>query len=598
MQRIIPRSSLRVATVLALAGVAACSDTAVSPTENPALSVSAASADETPRYRMPVARILHAINDPALTDGSVIIAMKEPLAARGTFSDGRSLPVAARFAAEAAIRSAFPGLRIEEGMVRPITYRTTSGWKADTIYRTFIVARVASSATLHALLANPYVDFLEPNWTNGVTRGSSTAVSVSTVSDNEHVSWGLDSVRARDVWALGYTGRGVNAYIVDTGVDDFDMQHPDVGSDSGMMMTSTWWDNADKTCFDSWLPCWFEQDYHGTGVYGAFIGRQNGIGSVGVSPGQYWVGVGNVVYQTTAGTFRQREVDFSDAVDAVSQYHGTEPRKVGVTSIGYDNDDTLDYQILHGAFRRSAAQGTLWFTAAGQGANSTVGLPGMYPQVIAVGGVNRRLVRRATSPIHPKIELVAPAESLVVSWNRADDYAPPFEYTRLVNGTSFGAPVAAGVARLVWEKFPLWSMNTLRAELQQHARDLGTSGKDNEYGYGMVDAFCAVQQLDPCLGTLRVGLQGPTTIGTRGTYTWEAMPTGGHGANTYQWRRRNEGVAGWTSVGTARTYSRLVDATVPSFELQVTVSSFGEHRTVTIFVDNLTYTPSCDGKGC
>jgi subtilisin family serine protease len=60
-------------------------------------------------------------------------------------------------------------------------------------------------------------------------------------------------------------------------------------------------------------------------------------------------------------------------------------------------------------------------------------------------------------------------------------------------GTSFAAPIAAGVAALVLAVIPNLSASELVSLLEQNADDLGMPGRDSYYGWGRVNAFRAVQ---------------------------------------------------------------------------------------------------------
>jgi len=60
------------------------------------------------------------------------------------------------------------------------------------------------------------------------------------------------------------------------------------------------------------------------------------------------------------------------------------------------------------------------------------------------------------------------------------------------NGTSFSAPVAAGVGALVMAANPELSNQTVENLLYSTAADLGAAGRDVNFGYGRVDAAAAV----------------------------------------------------------------------------------------------------------
>lgn len=63
------------------------------------------------------------------------------------------------------------------------------------------------------------------------------------------------------------------------------------------------------------------------------------------------------------------------------------------------------------------------------------------------------------------------------------------------NGTSMSTPHVAGVAALVWSTDPSRTHAEVRAALQQTALDLGQSGRDNSYGFGLVQAQAAANLL-------------------------------------------------------------------------------------------------------
>ncbi|NVJ51728.1 MAG: S8 family serine peptidase [Gammaproteobacteria bacterium] len=63
------------------------------------------------------------------------------------------------------------------------------------------------------------------------------------------------------------------------------------------------------------------------------------------------------------------------------------------------------------------------------------------------------------------------------------------------NGTSMATPHVSGVAALVWSQFPSCTAAQIRNVLGVTAEDLGSSGRDTKYGFGMVRAQAAVNYL-------------------------------------------------------------------------------------------------------
>jgi hypothetical protein len=92
--------------------------------------------------------------------------------------------------------------------------------------------------------------------------------------------------------------------------------------------------------------------------------------------------------------------------------------------------------------------------------------------------------------------------------------------------------------------------------------------------------------------SLTASISGPGTITAKGTYTWEAMPSGGSGGYTYAWSIFYPGSGASWSLGTAKTQSKTVYADDEEFELRVTVRSGTSGTTATLLVKE------CIGTSC
>ncbi len=136
----------------------------------------------------------------------------------------------------------------------------------------------------------------------------------------------------------------------------------------------------------------------------------------------------------------------------------------------------------------------LVFMAAG----NTDGLVNMsqFSNLIFVSGTdqnNQRWNDGQTGNTHgssygPYIDLAAPAANPIF----VADPGSPSGYG-VGDGTSFAAPLAAGVAGLIWSINPNLTPDQVKNILYTTADDLGPPGWDETYGYGLVDAGAAVQ---------------------------------------------------------------------------------------------------------
>ena len=77
----------------------------------------------------------------------------------------------------------------------------------------------------------------------------------------------------------------------------------------------------------------------------------------------------------------------------------------------------------------------------------------------------------------------------------ASTYTFPGSGYEAWDGTSMATPHVSGVAALVWSYNPTWTNQEIRDALNATAEDLGTAGRDNYYGYGLIQAKAALDYL-------------------------------------------------------------------------------------------------------
>jgi serine protease len=95
----------------------------------------------------------------------------------------------------------------------------------------------------------------------------------------------------------------------------------------------------------------------------------------------------------------------------------------------------------------------------------------------------------------------AASGSTLTETNVADDYATE-------SGTSMACPHAVGVAALVWSVAPNASPSDVKSALFNSATDLGASGRDPVYGYGLLDALASARQLNPAAFAVKGRMPG------------------------------------------------------------------------------------------
>ena len=149
--------------------------------------------------------------------------------------------------------------------------------------------------------------------------------------------------------------------------------------------------------------------------------------------------------------------------------------------------------MLQLAMKNAHDKGVVLIAASGNlGPKSPPLYPAAYPRVIAVTATDDRDRLFAQSVRGPHIALAAPGVDIVVP-------APNKEY-QFTTGTSVAAAHVSGVAALLIERHPEVDADTVFEVLTSSARRLDPKGRDDEFGWGLVDPSNALAELDARLG--------------------------------------------------------------------------------------------------
>jgi subtilisin family serine protease len=136
------------------------------------------------------------------------------------------------------------------------------------------------------------------------------------------------------------------------------------------------------------------------------------------------------------------------------------------------------------------AKGAVLVAAAGNfGPKSPPQYPAVDPNVIAVSATDANDQMFRASNIGPHVAVAAPGVDILLP-------APDSDY-QIISGTSFSAAYVSGVAALMLERAPHLTPDGVRKILQDTAKDLGPTGKDPEFGAGLVDAYQAILGTQP-----------------------------------------------------------------------------------------------------
>ncbi|MEU4290928.1 S8 family serine peptidase [Kribbella sp. NPDC026596] len=271
----------------------------------------------------------------------------------------------------------------------------------------------------------------------------------------------LNTVRIPQAWDVSKSTGNQIVAVLDTGID---AGHPDLVGHlvAGYNATSTTRPNP------------VDDNGHGTMVAGIIAAStNNGAGVAGVG----WSS--KVMPVKVAGANGiANDLDLVEGIDwAIG--HGATVLNVSIANPG-------DNPVLHDAIKRAIAKGVIVVAAAGNDGSAVQQYPAAYPEVIAVGATNAGGVLTDFSSYGDWVDLAAPGWDIVTTAPRGtSQYA-------YCSGTSCSAPIVAGVAALVKNKWPTFTPAQVESRLKSLARDAGPRGNDPYYGAGIVDAYAAL----------------------------------------------------------------------------------------------------------
>ncbi|MFT3737646.1 MAG: S8 family serine peptidase [Breznakibacter sp.] len=213
--------------------------------------------------------------------------------------------------------------------------------------------------------------------------------------------------------------------------------------------------------------------------------------------------------------------DVADAIDyAVS--HGAHVINLSYSfpDMGWPiNDVALRVPLVYDAIKNAYQNNVVITASMGNefNENNSVRYPaGFSEQVIAVGATNANGARSSFSNTGPHIDLSAPGSGIWTTERGGGVHNP--------SGTSFSAPMVAGVAGLVISQGKDRNFNLtnddVRHILELTATDVADVGFDNETGHGIVNAHKALQLLDEPNGLYHYTSTGGTSVKVQTIDKW------------------------------------------------------------------------------
>ncbi len=153
--------------------------------------------------------------------------------------------------------------------------------------------------------------------------------------------------------------------------------------------------------------------------------------------------------------------------------------------------------MLQLAMKNAYAKGVVLIAAAGNaGAKSPPLYPAADPHVIAVTATDQNDQLFGQANQGPHVAVAAPGVDITVP-------APSDAY-QVTTGTSVAAAHVSGVAALLVERHPSVDAATILEVLTASAKRLGAQGRDDQFGWGLVDPASALAELDARIADSKV----------------------------------------------------------------------------------------------
>jgi subtilisin family serine protease len=303
--------------------------------------------------------------------------------------------------------------------------------------------------------------------------------------------WGLDRIDQRALplnnqFSRAYTGSGVTAYIIDTGVLS---THTEFGGRVLSGFSSVSDSNGTEDC-----------NGHGTHVAGT-VGGSN----YGVAPG---VAIVPVRVLDCSGSGSTSGV--IAGIDWMIANHVAGTPAVANMSLGGGRSSALDIAV-----QSAVADGVVLVVAAGNStANACQSSPAGEPLAITVGSTTSADARSSFSNYGSCVDVFAPGSSITSAWYTS------ITASNTISGTSMASPHVAGVVALGLEIAP----NSSVAQISDWITSTATPGVIGDAGTGSPNLLVYSR-----LSASPPNASAPTTTAPANTLPTTTVPAGGGG---------------------------------------------------------------------
>lgn len=350
----------------------------------------------------------------------------------------------------------------------------------DLVIKTRKAADAADAERIIAQLqSDPNLLSVEINQRWRVPEDPSVSPDTTFIDPYRQYQWALDQLQAEQAWGLS-TGAGQTIAVIDSGV----RVHEDL---TGRFAQGT--DFVDIGGNGR-----LTGDRHGTAVAGVIaMQRNNNLGGAGLAPDAAIMPV-RILDDSGVSDFARLAKGIDFAVN-----NGATVINLSLASTGSSTTVQVAIQrAISGGIDVVAAVGNEFCQPGYSGYGCPVWNPIEYPSseagVIGVASTAQGDNQSSWfSNAGTQVDIAAPGEDILSV--DPDDPALPYD---LYDGTSFSTPLVSATLALLRSREAALGVNVDQVSLMyQTARELGDVGRDDLYGYGLVQPYAALQRIQP-----------------------------------------------------------------------------------------------------
>ncbi|WP_157943012.1 S8 family peptidase [Acetivibrio saccincola] len=315
---------------------------------------------------------------------------------------------------------------------------------------------------IESLMKDENVEYVVPNYVR-----KAFVFPLEAPDDPEFINqWGLANINAPDGWRIIDDFENLNEVtvaVIDTGIDMFheDLKDVIVGG----------YDFVDMDDDSIYGPVKEEHASHVAGIIAALT--NNGVGISGTC-GQAPVKIMPI---------RALESGWGDDFTIIESIYYAVDNGADIINMSFGGN--MESEAFNEAIEYALSKGVVLVAATGNESKDAFSIyPAAHPGVIAVSATDEEEKLVSFSNYGSIIDIAAPGVNIIstVPGNKYDYF----------NGTSLSTAFVSAACALLLSKNP--SLNNIEIQhiLENSAKDIGDAGKDEKYGYGLLNIGAAL----------------------------------------------------------------------------------------------------------